>query len=225
MANSNRIAVCVSYLAYAFIHLWGRTSRFELIGRDFRPAMSQGLGPFIFTFWHSRQIFPLYYYRNTGVATLVSQSKDGEYITQVIYRCGLNASRGSTSRRGSEGLREQLRWLNQGYSVAFTPDGPRGPREVVQAGVIQLARLSETPITPATFSSSRCIQFNSWDSFMLPLPLGRVRMVVGEDIHVPRDADRETLEAKRLELQNEMRRITAIADEVLPPHKRNTPST
>jgi lysophospholipid acyltransferase (LPLAT)-like uncharacterized protein len=220
MAYSNRLAVCVSYLAYAYIHLWGRTSRFELIGRDIQAAFREGQGPFIFTFWHSRQIYPLYYFRNTGVATLVSQSRDGEYITQVIRRCGLNASRGSTSRRGSEGLREQLRWLKQGYSVAFTPDGPRGPREVVQAGVIQLARLAGLPITPAAFCGSRCIRINSWDRFMLPLPFARVRLVVGEDIHVPREADRNLIEAKRLELQNEMRRITAIADEILPPSKR-----
>lgn len=218
-----RLAKAVSYIAYAYIHLWGRTNRFELIGRDLREAFRRGEGPFIFTFWHSRQIYPLFYFRNTGVSTLVSRSRDGEFVTQVIYRCGLNAARGSSSRFGAEGLLGQVRYLQQGISLAFTPDGPRGPRETVQPGVLQVAKRSGLPIIPVTFSSSRNIRLKSWDRFMIPLPFGKVRMVVGDEVHVPADANRETLEQKRLELEREMRRITALADEVVPEAKRLQP--
>jgi lysophospholipid acyltransferase (LPLAT)-like uncharacterized protein len=159
---------------------------------------------------------PLYFFRNKRVSTLVSKSKDGEFITQLMYRCGLLVSRGSASRAGAEGLRGLLRYLKQGTFVAITPDGPRGPREVISQGTIQLARLANRPVFPVTFSCSRGIRFNSWDRFMLPLPFGTIRMVVGNPVEVPRNITKEQFEEKRLELEREMHRITKIADEIFP---------
>ncbi len=225
MSNTSWLPILTSYVALAYIKLWGTTNRFDALGKSFTKKLVLEQ-PLIFCFWHSRQLFPLYYYNNTQASILVSQSRDGEFITQVIYRCGLVASRGSSSNRGAGGLRELIHHLKTGRSVVITPDGPRGPREVVQLGIIQLARLSGVPIVPVAWSASRCIRFEkSWDKFMVPLPFGAVRQVVGEPVHVSNMCSKEQMEEKRAELQNEMRRITQLADEILPEDKRIQPGS
>lgn len=206
----------VSWLGWGYIQLIGRTSRLELIGPDCLTDIRNNPPTQIFAFWHSRLLMPLYYFRKSGAATIVSRSKDGEFITQLMLRMGLQVTRGSSSRYGAEGLRGLLRHLKKGRCVGITPDGPRGPREIISPGTIQLARLSGIPITPISFACSRGKRFASWDRFMLPYPFGTIRFVVGNLITVPKKLTEEETEQKRLEVETEMHRITAIADEIFP---------
>ncbi|MBZ0258928.1 lysophospholipid acyltransferase family protein, partial [bacterium] len=226
MPYSKRFPILASYVAYAYIQAWGWTNRFEAIGPTFSRKKLLEEGPYIFAFWHNRQFFPLYYYSKTKISTLVSQSKDGEYISQVMYRCGLEVSRGSSSNRGVGGMQSLLHHLKTGKCAAITPDGPRGPNEVAQSGIIQLAHLAKLPILPVAWSASHCKRFEkSWDKFIVPLPFGKIRQVVGNPIVVPKDANKEFMEEKRMELQNELRRITRIADEILPEKQHFQPDS
>ena len=59
--------------------------------------------------------------------------------------------RGSSSRRGPQALLELTSWAERGYDLAITPDGPRGPRYVVQEGAIGLAQVTGLPIIPASY--------------------------------------------------------------------------
>jgi len=186
----------------------------EFAGRNIYEELRQGKGPYIFAFWHNRLLLPLYIFRGMNVATMVSQSRDGEYIAQVMLRCGLKVSRGSASRRGAEGLLGLMRLLRQGTSAAITPDGPRGPCEIAQSGIIQLAKLSGIPITPVSFGCTRYKRMKSWDRMVVPLPFGKIRCVLGKEIAVERQASKEELEQKRAALEEEMRRITEIAEAV-----------
>jgi len=199
--------------AYGYMQLFGRTNRLEIQGQDFPGLLKEKKGPYLFAFWHSRLLLPLYYFRGLDIAVLVSRSRDGEFITQAMKRFGLQVCRGSASRNGAEGLMGLLRCLRRGATVAVTPDGPRGPREEVQPGVLYLAQRSGIPITPLSFSSSRNLRLNSWDRFVVPFPFGIVSMVVGETIAVDRREVGDRFEQKRIQLQEELRRITRLADE------------
>jgi len=96
-----------------------------------------------------------YSYPKKSVTILISEHRDGEYISRTMERFGFTTARGSSTRNGAMGLREILKALKQGNDAAITPDGPRGPRETVQPGVIAAARLSGVPILPVTFSCSK----------------------------------------------------------------------
>ena len=157
---------------------------------------------------------PLYQNRNLGIGALISQSRDGEYVTRLAQRFGYVITRGSASRRGVGGLKGLLDMLKNGRTIIITPDGPRGPRETVLPGVLQLAKLSSIPITPVGFSCTNNIRLNSWDRFMIPLPFGTTYTIIGESIHIHPDDSPEVLRQKRLALQNELRRITQIVDEM-----------
>ena len=88
-----------------------------------------------------------------------------------------------------------------GYDLAVTPDGPKGPRYVVQAGVISLAQITGLPIIPVGCNSRRKVCLRSWDRFQIPLPFSRCELILNQPILVPRDADAGTREELRRELE------------------------
>ena len=164
--------------------------------------------PLIFVFWHNRIFLMPYLFRkywkprnHARVAVLVSASRDGEKLARVLQRFKLRCVRGSSSRRGKEALRELTRLVEDGYDVGITPDGPRGPRYVLQPGAVNLAQLTGAPIIPVSYRLSRKITMKSWDAFMIPLPFARCTVRIGAACFVDREADDAAQEAKRLELQ------------------------
>lgn len=144
---------------------------------------------FILAFWHRHLLLMPYSYRGRRISVLVSQSKDGELIARTVRRLGIDSSRGSSSRGGAAGLRSLLRKAGEGYDVAFTPDGPRGPAGVVQPGVILAAAATGWPVWPVALAATCCRRLRSWDRFVVPLPLSTVHFVYGEPLRVERRGD------------------------------------
>jgi len=144
---------------------------------------------FILAFWHRHLLLMPYSYRGKGISVLVSQSRDGELIARTVARLGIDSSRGSSSRGGVAGMRTLLRKGQEGYDLAFTPDGPRGPLREVQPGVILTAAATGFPILPVAVAATRAKRLNSWDRFLVPLPLSTVHFVYGEPLAVERRGD------------------------------------
>lgn len=109
-------------------------------------------------------------------------------------------------------MHELLRRIEAGEDIGIIPDGPRGPRYVVQRGIVTLAKLSGAPIVPMTFSASRRRHLRSWDQFLIPHPFARAVVIFGEPLSVPAAASKEEMEAIRRELEGSLRRITEEAD-------------
>src|SRR5436309_4405291 len=93
--------------------------------------------PYILSFWHGRLLLMRYAYPGERITVLISRHTDGEIIARTLSRFRIHSTRGSTTSGGMAGLREIVRRLRAGWDGAFTPDGPRGPRHVVQPGVIE----------------------------------------------------------------------------------------
>jgi lysophospholipid acyltransferase (LPLAT)-like uncharacterized protein len=145
---------------------------------------------------------------------LISQHRDGEFIARAVNQFGVNPVRGSTTRGGLSALRGMIRFFRTGANLAITPDGPQGPKHVVQIGVIELARQTGAPILPVTYGASRKKVLGSWDNFVLPFPFCKVAYLWGEPLFIPRDADKDRMEESRRLLQERMRQITEEADRI-----------
>lgn len=154
--------------------------------------------------WHGHLLVLAYHHRHAGMATLISQSRDGEYIARVTQRWGYTLVRGSSSRGGSSALREMVRLLRSGQSVAVTPDGPRGPRRRVKPGALLAAKLSGVPVLPTAAAATRAWWLGGWDRFLVPKPLARVRLIYGRPRTIPRDADDTQLAHICVELEGEL---------------------
>lgn len=154
-------------------------------------------GPVIFAIWHNRLAACMvawhgYVRRHRPggrLAALISASKDGGLLADVLNRFAVQPIRGSSSRRGRQALLESTSAIENGLCVAITPDGPRGPKYQIQPGVAALAQLTGAPIVPVTVRIKRRVSLKSWDAFQIPLPFARIEITFGAPIRVARDAD------------------------------------
>lgn len=186
---------------YLLIVTIGRTIRFEVAGwENFEAIAKVGKIP-IYAFWHDRIFASTYFFRNRGIAVITSQSKDGEYIARFIQRLGYGAIRGSSTRGGVGALVEMIRSMRQGAAMAFTVDGPKGPRYEAKSGAVLLAKKTGNPIMPFVVELKRFWTVGSWDKLQIPVPFTRARLTISEPIYVAPDSTDEDVQAKLTDLQ------------------------
>jgi lysophospholipid acyltransferase (LPLAT)-like uncharacterized protein len=140
--------------------------------------------PVVFLLWHEVLLPLLWQHRGQGVAIVVSEARDGQYLSDLAASLGYRAVRGSSTRGGARALLGAVRELEAGRSVAFTPDGPRGPRRELKPGVIAAAQRGGAVIVPIHAEADRAWRLHSWDRFMIPQPLARVLITYGRPFEV-----------------------------------------
>ncbi len=205
-----------AWVVYGSLKAVSRTLRYRWEDRSGQFLGPEPLGPAIYCVWHNRLALCMTVYfdyvkkrnRTAGLAALVSASRDGGFLARILGCFQVQPVRGSTSRRGPQALLELTTWADRGYDLALTPDGPRGPRYVVQEGVMSLAQLTGLPIVPVSYSLARKIRLKSWDRFLVPLPFSECVVVLGRSLRVPRDATDEQRASLRRQLEDELREIT-----------------
>jgi len=142
-----------------------------------------------FVLWHEALLPLLWQHRNQGVAIVVSEAREGRYLSDFAATLGYRSLPGSSTRGGARALLGAVRELQAGRSVAFTPDGPRGPRRQLKPGVIAAAQRGGAVVVPVHAEPDRCWRLHSWDRFAIPKPLARVRITYGQSFEVqPGDA-------------------------------------
>jgi lysophospholipid acyltransferase (LPLAT)-like uncharacterized protein len=183
------------------IYLTGKTLRWESRGDENLEAIYRAGKRAIFTFWHGR-IFPAtWYWRKRGIIVMTSQNFDGEYIAKCILKHGYGVARGSSSRGGLKALSEMANMLRRGSDVAFTIDGPRGPRYVAKMGPVLLAKRTGNAIFCFHISVKYKIQLDNWDHSQIPLPFSPALILKAPPIYVPRDADEAEVDRKFHQMQ------------------------
>jgi lysophospholipid acyltransferase (LPLAT)-like uncharacterized protein len=194
------------YLGARFI---GATLRIEVEGWEKVVAVREGK---IIAGWHGRSFIPAILFRNRGYWAIISQSRDGQMQNRVFQRFGFQTIRGSTGRGGARAAVQAIRVLREGETMAFTPDGPRGPNEVVQMGVIVMAQRSGAALIPIGTSAHRRWIAPAWDRYMIPKPFSRAIAVFGDPIYVDPDADEQAQETARAELESAIRELQVRAE-------------
>ncbi len=133
----------------------------------------------VFLLWHEALLPLLWHHRNQGVAIVVSEARDGQYLSDLAESLGYRTVRGSSTRGGARALLGAVRELQAAGAVAFTPDGPRGPRRELKPGAVAAAQRGGGVIVPVHAEADRAWRLHSWDRFMIPKPLARVRITYG----------------------------------------------
>ncbi len=181
------------HLAAWFVTLIGITLRVRIIGN--LPK-----GNVIYAFWH-RDMIPLLFLRQKeGIVILISTSKDGELIAGPARTLGFQTARGSSSRGGIKALKGIVQ-LSQKFSIAITPDGPKGPLKIIKPGILHLAYLTKLPIIPVAVQIKKEKVFSSWDKFRLPLPFSKVSIQYGNPLFVD---SKDEIKIKAEQLQQQM---------------------
>ena len=198
-------------MTVSVIWLFGVTTRKVRINWHILEKLMADKGPFLLGLWHNNVIIGIFDMSRFGfqIPTLVSRSRDGDDINWVSERFGYRNVRGSASAGATGALRGALRLLSGKTPVLVTPDGPRGPRYVLQAGIVSLARKKSVPIVPICWSATRRWELSSWDRMRVPKPFSKIYVIVGTPIMVDPEADDE---AERVRIETVMRDQVRMAE-------------
>jgi lysophospholipid acyltransferase (LPLAT)-like uncharacterized protein len=207
--RSSWVQHAVGVLAAEWLRLVWLTNRFSFEPADVYDIV-EPMQPMILAFWHGQHFLtPFVKTKKTHRAkVLISRHRDGEFNAIAAERLGIETIRGSGDpggafhRKGGVGaFREMVKALEQGYNVASTADVPKRAR-VAGLGIIMLARESGRPIVPFAMVTSRFVRLKNWDRTTINLPFGRGAVTGVDAIYVPPDADAETMEKCRLQLES-----------------------
>jgi len=166
------------------INLLCKSLKIEKINQEVIDELQQKNQNYVLAFWHSTMLLPWYVHRNQNFAALTSLSKDGDLLARQLKSWNYKVIRGSSSKGGDVALGIMVDLAKNKYSIAITPDGPRGPVRQFKAGAVITAKKSGIPVVLAGVGFSKKIKLNSWDSFEVPKFFSRAKIVYSEPIFV-----------------------------------------
>lgn len=200
-----------------YLKLVRRTNRFVVEPADIFERVRPEL-PLIVAMWHGQHVMiPFSRPDWMPASSLVSRHGDGGFNAIALRHLGIGAIRGSGAlgkkireKGGAAAFLAMMRALKSGTTMVLTADIPKRAR-IAGAGIVALARASGRPILPVAVVTSRRIDFKSWDRASIGLPFGRGAIVVGEPIHVARDADDAAGEIARRAVESGLDAVHARA--------------
>ena len=173
---------CCVYILSFFFRLWSRTLSIEIdpesesILEDYKGQAK------ICALWHNRLfVAPILFQRffdDLPMYGLISPSKDGAWLTELLRQLKISAIRGSSKRGGGHALIEMIDTIRNHFSVGITPDGPRGPQYIVKPGIAMLAKETNAPIVLGGIFIPSAWRVNSWDKFYIPRPFSKISVCI-----------------------------------------------
>lgn len=201
----------ITWAGFLVIRVLGPTLRLAISVEDGGPP-SLDTRPMVVSFWHDC-IFPAtYIWSNRQIRVLSSDSFDGEYTGRIIRKFGFVKVRGSSSRGAVRALLGMRREIERGATVAFTIDGPKGPRHVAKPGPVLLASSTGAPMVTFHIAVEKAWILNTWDRSMIPKPFSRALMRISTQVKVPPHSGEAHREAYLGELQASLERVRAFAE-------------
>jgi len=203
-------------VAPPLLKLYRSSLSIKICHRHFVQGCHQRGEQIIYTVWHENMILGLLVHENQGVYVLVSQHFDGEIIAIILQAFGFKSIRGSSTRGGKEAFAQMKQKMDKEQAeVAFTPDGPRGPRREVKLGIIRLASKTGAPIIPVAIAASSFKRLNSWDRMLIILPFSRCSLIYHKPVYVPAGIDNERLKVCARQLTDITNQLEKEAEKCL----------
>ncbi|MDF2996379.1 MAG: hypothetical protein K0R27_2016 [Xanthobacteraceae bacterium] len=219
LRRSHGVRLALGRSMAAYLRFVWRTSRVTMEPANLYELADAEL-PMILTFWHGQHFLTPFlvkpYHRGK---VMISRSADADVNAIAAEALGIGTIRGSGAMKVTDSNRkgglnatlEMIRTLEEGTNVAMTADIPKIAR-IAGLGVVTIAKHSGRPIYPVAIATRYRILAKSWDRAAIHLPFGTAAVVAGDGVRVPADADAETLEAARREIQRQLEVATARAE-------------
>jgi lysophospholipid acyltransferase (LPLAT)-like uncharacterized protein len=200
LLRSAAIQGFLGWLLGSYIRLILRTVRWTHENLECVEPVLAGDAGAVALFWHGRiplclATAPQWWRKDTKA--MISPSADGQFIATALEMAGFPGIRISTAKPGDTAkarqavaaFREAINHVAQGGALVVTPDGPRGPNEIIAPGALQIARRSKQPVFLMGIAASPAWQLDTWDKVMFAAPFGRGAVVWEGPLLVPPDAD------------------------------------
>jgi lysophospholipid acyltransferase (LPLAT)-like uncharacterized protein len=166
------------------INVLCKTLKIHEINKDAIKKLETNKVNAVFAFWHGTMLVPWFLLRRYKPSTIISKSSDGDILTRILNNWDYKVKRGSSSKGGKAVLEDLIKEAEANQVIAITPDGPKGPEKVMKAGVVVLAKKTETPIVLIGVNYSKKIMLKSWDKFEIPFFFSKVVIIYSESIYI-----------------------------------------
>ena len=203
----------ICWIGAKYIKFVSFTNSWTFINKKYVENLWKKNEAFILCFWHGRLLMmPLSWNKEKKINVLISAHSDGQLLSKTVKYFNIETITGSSSKGGSEAIRNIIKSLKSEISIGMTPDGPRGPRMKVNSAIIKIASLTGHKIVPLSYSVKKKFFLNSWDKFLVALPFGKGCFIWGKPIKIKKNiSTNEDLKlSKRLE--NNLLKLTKKAD-------------
>lgn len=191
----------VYYLGTAILKTW----RIKNINKEhYMQSRKDGKRP-VLVLWHDSLLPLSFSHYKDSLATIASDSKDGDLIAYILEKWGFMPARGSSTRGGIKAAMKLVKLCkSNNIPAAITVDGPKGPRHEVKSGAVFIAKCLDNEIYAVTLKTDRFIRFNSWDKFIFPKPFAKVEVWYSEPFYVSESKDEASLKSDTEKLQQFM---------------------
>lgn len=179
---------------------------FNLISKTWRIKIKGEFPqkPSIVVFWHGSMLPVWKLFERKNAIGVVSKSKDGQLLSDLLIKWKFSLIRGSSSVGGKEVLLQIVKSAVSNY-LLMTPDGPRGPIFEFKPGAVVGALRANVPIVYAKAKIESKKQFiRAWDKFQFPLPFSKCEVEFSEPIIIPVDSTRDAVNSIITDIQNKM---------------------
>lgn len=191
-----------------------RTLRIKIINEQVIDSLVKQNKNFVFAFWHRTMLVPWFINRNKKFAALTSLSKDGDLLANLLDKWKYRVVRGSSSRGGEDALSNMVEYAKRDYSVAITPDGPRGPIFEFKAGAVITAKRTGIPVVLAGTYYLKKRTLNSWDKMEIPKFFSEVYIKLSEPIYVESDLNYDNTSRIIKECEDQLNKLQKEAEEL-----------
>jgi lysophospholipid acyltransferase (LPLAT)-like uncharacterized protein len=193
-----------NWLLRTLIELFMRTVTFSVENEHPVLNLLEQKRPFVLVFWHGSMTYPWWRMRGRNAAALVSHSKDGQILANLLMSWGYHVLRGSSSRGSKEAMQTMRGAVRDGHVLCVTPDGPRGPYHEMKMGAVRVAQTMRVPLVSVSVGYRRHRRLKSWDRFEIPFPFTRARVVYSDPVIIDPELTGEALDEVRLSCEKAM---------------------
>jgi lysophospholipid acyltransferase (LPLAT)-like uncharacterized protein len=194
------------------------TTRWHRSGFEEMDDFLRAGKPVLAVVWHER-IWMSTYMFNTDlgrICALTTKSQIAHVGHLMLESFDFEAEMIDPKRNPIAINRRVLRRIRDGCSIAFAPDGTRGPSRVCKPYPVKWVRQTQVPVFCVTFSMRRTLRLPTWDRAHVPLPFNRGALLARKWTQtVPADADESQLEALTRDLGAALNAVTTEADRIV----------
>lgn len=147
----------------------------------------------IIVFWHGLMLPCWKFFSDNKPIAVVSTSKDGQILVELLKIWNFDFIRGSSSKGGKEVL-EKIIEKSKSNLVLITPDGPKGPHRKFKAGAIVAAQRAHVPLYLLKADIENKLLFKkSWDKFEFPLPFSLINLNISDPLIIANEMDKDAV--------------------------------
>ncbi len=190
-----------------------KSIRITILNDDHIKRLEQQNKNYILAFWHGTMLLAWYLHGNPTFVALISKSKDGDLLAKILRHWNYKVIRGSSSTGGDAALSIMIDHVKNSYSLAITPDGPRGPVHKLKAGAVVSAKKSKVPLMLVGVGYKKKRILKSWDQFEVPYFFSEAKVIYSEPVYVDENLTYDETSAMIQECELKLNELQARAEE------------